>query len=91
VELSTVREKLCGFSDGFGSDDDHICLFTVKLKEIGMHPGFNITEAVGDSRVGDGGDGFGGDTKPKAEHCRHNGESVDNGGKWRCQYGAGIL
>jgi len=38
-----------------------ICVFSSlrkKRKEIGVHPGFNISEAFGDSRVGYGGDGL---------------------------------
>lgn len=61
--VDSEGETVNGFSDGFGTDDDHVCFFTVELKEIGVHPGFNVSEAVGDSGVGGRGDGFSGDVE----------------------------
>ena len=58
-----MREKLNGFSDGFGTNDDHVCLVAVKFKRIGVHPGFNVSKAVGESGVDGGVDGFGGDVE----------------------------
>jgi len=37
--------------------------FAVELKEIGVHPGFIVSEAIGDSGVGGRGDGFSGDVE----------------------------
>lgn len=61
--VDSEGETVNGFSDGFGTDDDHVCFFAVELKEIGVHPGFNVSEAVGDSGVGGRGDGFSGDVE----------------------------
>lgn len=61
--VDSERETVSGLGDGFGTDDDHVCFFTVKLKEISVHPGFNVNEAVGDSGVGNGGNGFSRDVK----------------------------
>lgn len=61
--VDSERETVSGLGDGFGTDDDHVCFFTVKLKEISVHPGFNVNEAVGDSGVGNVGNGFSRDVK----------------------------
>jgi len=49
--VNSEGETVNGFSDWFGTDDDHVCFFGVELKEICVHPGFNVIEAVGDSGV----------------------------------------
>ena len=45
----TLRLRMCGvvdgeaevgtgFSEGFGTDDDHVRFVTVEFKEVGLHP-----------------------------------------------------
>lgn len=54
-------ETVCGFGAGFGADDDQVGFVTVEFEEVGLHPGFDIGEAVGEGGVSGGGDGVGGD------------------------------
>jgi len=72
--VNSEGESVNCFSDGFGTDDAHVCFIAVELKEIGVHPGFNVSEAVVDSGVGGRGDGFSGDIR-RAEHHQHSSES----------------
>ena len=40
-------EARSGICDGFGTDDDHVSFVAVQFEEVGVHPGFNVSEAVG--------------------------------------------
>lgn len=56
IGANSDGETANGFSDRFGTDDDHICFVAVKFKEIGVHPRFNVSKAVRESGVGGGSD-----------------------------------
>ena len=49
-----------GLGEGFRTDYDEVCFVTVEFEKVYLHPGFNITETVGeggDCSRGDGGSG----------------------------------
>jgi len=38
---------MTGFGESFGTDDEHVRFITVQFKKVGVHPGFDVSEAVG--------------------------------------------
>lgn len=47
-----------GFDEGFGNSDDDVWFVTVKFEEVGLKPGFQLNDSVGEDRVSSRSDGL---------------------------------
>ena len=51
--VTNCEMKICsGVGEGVWTNNNHVCFITIEFEEIGLHPGFNFRETVGEAGVG---------------------------------------
>ena len=49
MTIDAKCEVLGGGADGFWAQDDHFSFIAVEFEEVVVHPGFDVSETVGES------------------------------------------